>query len=70
MTDQELEARLAQAVAQAAPNDLEGVLSRCQEQNGKVIPMTKTKAARPIRWRALVAACLALVLVGGGAGVF
>ena len=70
MTDQKLETRLARELAQAAPNDLEGVLSRCQEQNGKVIPMTKTKAARPIRWRALIAACLALVLVGGGAGMF
>ena len=70
MKDQELEARLAQAVNRAAPKDPEGVLSRCQEQNGKVIPMTKTKAARPMRWRAWIAACLALVLVGGGAGVF
>lgn len=70
MKDQELEARLAKAVNRAAPKDPEGVLSRCQEQNGKVIPMTKTKAARPMRWRAWIAACLALVLVGGGAGVF
>lgn len=70
MTNQELEEGLARAVAQAAPRDLEGILSRCQEQNGKVIPMTKTKTAHPARWRALVAACLALALVGGGAGVF
>ena len=70
MTDRELEARLARAADRGAPKDLEGVLSRCREQNGKVIPMTKTKTVRPVRWRALAAACLALVLVGGGAGIF
>ena len=31
MTNQELEEGLARAVAQAAPRDLEGILSRCQE---------------------------------------
>ncbi|MDE6108592.1 MAG: hypothetical protein K2F83_08035, partial [Oscillospiraceae bacterium] len=74
MTDQELESRLARAVNQAAPNDLEKILSRCEErsesQEGKGIPMTKTKTARRFHWRALIAACLALALIGGGTGIF
>ena len=70
MTDQELEARLARTVDRAAPKDLEGILSRCGEQNGKVVPMTKTKTAPKGLRRALIAACLALALAGGGAGVF
>lgn len=71
MRDQELKDRLAEAVTRAAPDDLAGVLSRCQQQTqkGEVVPMTKTKAAHPVRRWALIAACLALVLVGGGAGM-
>ena len=66
MTDQELERRLAQAVEHAAPEDLEGLFSRCQERKGTVISMTKKKNS-PKRWLAL-AACVALLLVGGGGG--
>ena len=66
MTDQELERRLARAVEHAAPEDLEGLLSRCQERKGTVIPM-KNKKNFAVRWAAL-AACLALLLVGGGGG--
>ena len=70
MTDQELERRLARAVEHAAPDDLEEILSRCQERKGTVIAMknnSKKQFAR--RWVAL-AACLALLLVGGGGGYF
>ena len=66
MTNQELERRLEQALARSTPDDLEGVLSRCEARKGVVIPMTKKNKS----WRrSLIAACLALVLVGG-AGVF
>ena len=64
MTDQQLEKRLCDAVSHAAPNDLNGVLSRCEARKGTVIPMTKKRPSRTIR--NLMAACLALALVGGG----
>lgn len=69
MTDHELERRLRTALDHAAPNDLEGVLSRCETGKGTVIDMTnavETKKKKR-RWAPLAAAaCLALVLVGGG----
>lgn len=40
MTDHELERRLRTALEHAAPNDLEGVLSRCETGKGTVIDMT------------------------------
>ena len=64
MTDRELERRLEHALSQCAPDDLEGVLSRCQTRKGTVIPMTVKTPKRAVR--NLIAACLALVLVGGG----
>lgn len=64
MSDKELERRLGRAVEHAAPDDLEGVLSQCREQKGKVIPMTKTMTGRRVLG-GLLAACLALALVGG-----
>ena len=67
MTDQELEQRLKEAVAHAAPNDLDVLLSRCETRKGTVIPM---KAKKTPMIRVLVAACLALVLIGGGGGLF
>ena len=73
MTDLELERRLRTALDHAAPNDLEGVLSRCETGKGTVIDMTnelQPKKKRK-RWAPLVAAaCLALVLVGGGGGYY
>ena len=68
MTDKELERRLADALYRSAPDDLEGVLSRCEMRKGNVIPM-KTKQSSKA-WKGLIAACLALVLVGGGGGLF
>ena len=64
MTNEKMEQRLASAVEKTAPNDVNGVLSRCDERKGTVIPMTTKK-----RWTTLAAACLALVLLGGG-GIF
>lgn len=73
MTDHELERRLRTALEHAAPNDLEGVLSRCETGKGTVIDMTnavETKKKKR-RWAPLAAAaCLALVLVGGGGGYY
>ena len=68
MTDKQLERRLAQALSAAAPDDLEGVLSRCEARKGIVIPMKRKTGARMVR--NLVAACLALVLVGGGGAYY
>ncbi len=70
MTDQELEQKLARAAAHAAPDDLAGVLSRCGERKGKVIPLTTTKKKPGRAVKAAVAACLALVLAGGGGGMY
>ena len=73
MTDHELEARLRAALDHAAPNDLEGVLSRCETGKGTVIDMTNAVETKKKnrRWAPLAAAaCLALVLVGGGGGYY
>ena len=63
-----MEQRLASALEKTAPDDVSGVLSRCEVRKGTVINMTTKKPARK-RWPALVAACLAVMLLGGG-GVF
>ena len=68
MTNEKMEQRLASAVEKTAPNDVNGVLSRCDKRKGTVIPMTTKKTAKK-RWTTLAAACLALVLLGGG-GIF
>ena len=68
MTNEKMEQRLAAAVEKTAPNDANGVLSRCEERKGTVIPMT-TKKTTKRRWTSLMAACLAVMLLGGG-GLF
>ena len=68
MTNEKMEQRLASAVEKTAPNDVNGVLSRCDERKGTVIPMT-TKKTTKRKWTTLVAACLAVMLLGGG-GLF
>ena len=68
MTNKKMEQRLASALEKTAPDDVSGVLSRCEVRKGTVINMTTKKPARK-RWPALVAACLAVMLLGGG-GVF
>lgn len=73
MTDLELERRLRTALDHAAPNDLEGVLSRCETGKGTVIDMTNELQPKKKRKRLaplVAAACLALVLVGGGGGYY
>ena len=68
MTNEKLEQRLAAALEKTAPDDVSGVLSRCEARKGTVIPMTTKKTVNR-KWTTLVAACLALVLLGGG-GIF
>ena len=68
MTNEKMERQLAAALEKTAPDDMSGVLSRCDERKGTVIPMTTKKTTKK-RWTTLAAACLALVLLGGG-GVF
>ena len=62
MTNDTMETRLAHALEKTAPDDIDGVLSRCKERKGTVIPMKKKISTR---WVGL-AACLAAVLIGGG----
>ena len=68
MTNEKMEQRLAAALEKTAPNDASGVLSRCEERKGTVIPMT-TKKTTKRRWTSLIAACLAVMLLGGGRAV-
>ena len=68
MTDEKMEQRLATAVEKTAPDDVNGVLSRCEARKGTVIPMT-TKKTSNRKWTTLIAACLAVMLLCGG-GVF
>ena len=68
MTNEQMERRLASAVEKTAPDDVNGVLSRCEERKGTEKPMTVQKTTKR-RWTTLVAAGLALMLLGGG-GLF
>ena len=68
MTNEQMERHLASAVEKTAPDDVNGVLSHCEERKGTVIPMT-TKKTTKRRWTSLIAACLAVMLLGGG-GLF
>lgn len=67
MKEQELNRRLAAALEHAVPDDLNEILSRCEEQKGTVIPMTNQKHFTGIRRFVplAAAACLALALFVG-----
>mgnify|MGYP005778658959 FL=1 len=68
MNDQELECKLHTALEHAAPDDVEAVLARLGPQNGKIIPISAPKRRKRILpW--IAAACLALAIGGGVAGV-
>ena len=68
MTNEKMERQLAAALEKTAPDDMSGVLSRCEARKGTVIPMTTKKTANR-KWATLVAVCLAVILLCGG-GVF
>ena len=65
MTNDQMERRLSAALDKTAPDDVDGVLSRCTERKGMVVPMKK-KNNRMKKWMQTVAACLAVLLLGGG----
>lgn len=65
MTNDPMERRLSAALDKTAPDDVAGVLSRCTERKGTVVPMKK-KNNRMKKWMQTVAACLAVLLLGGG----
>ena len=65
MTNEKMEQRLASALEKTAPDDMSGVLSRCEARKGTVINMPTMKTAKR-KWTILVAACLAVVLLAGG----
>ena len=65
MTNEKMEQRLAAALEKTAPDDVSGVLSRCEARKGTVINMETKKTAKR-KWTSLIAACLAVMLLGGG----
>ena len=65
MTNEKMEQRLVAALEKTAPDDVSGVLSRCEARKGTVINMETKKTAKR-RWTSLIAACLAVMLLGGG----
>ena len=65
MTNEKMERQLATALEKTAPDDMSGVLSRCETRKGTVINMPTMKTAKR-KWTILVAACLAVVLLAGG----
>ena len=65
MTNEKMERQLAAALEKTAPDDMSGVLSRCETRKGTVINMPTMKTAKR-KWAILVAACLAVVLLAGG----
>ena len=69
MTNDQMERRLSAALDKTAPDDVDGVLSRCTERKGTVVPMKK-KNNRMKKWMQTVAACLAVLLLGGGGFAF
>ena len=65
MTNEKMKRQLAAALEKTAPDDVDGVLSRCETRKGTVINMPIMKTAKR-KWTILVAACLAVVLLAGG----
>ncbi len=65
MTDRELEMKLKAAVERTAPDGLSRLLAEVNSGKG-VIKMEKKK--KKFRWAGLVAACLAIALLGGLGG--
>ena len=65
MTKEKMERRLASALEKTAPDDVSGVLSRCEVRKGTVSSMKANHTIKK-KWATLVAACLAVILLGGG----
>ena len=70
MTDQEMERKLKNAIERSAPDGLERLLSAVDNGKG-AIKMEKTNhLKKKNRWIGLVAAILAVALIGGAGGVY
>lgn len=65
MTNEKMEQRLASALEKTAPDDVSGVLSRCEVRKGTVSSMKANHTIKK-KWATLVAVCLAVILLGGG----
>ena len=65
MTNEKMEQRLASALEKTVPDDVSGVLSRCEVRKGTVSSMKANHTIKK-KWATLVAACLAVILLGGG----
>ena len=65
MTNEKMEQRLASALEKTAPDEVRGVLSRCEVRKGTVSSMKANHTIKK-KWATLVAACLAVILLGGG----
>lgn len=63
MTHEEIYKRIQQAATHAAPNQLDAILSACEEQKGTVISMTNNSKKR--RWLAPLSVAAALAIVVG-----
>ncbi|MDY3015210.1 MAG: PepSY domain-containing protein [Evtepia sp.] len=68
MTEHELNGKIQQAFAHAAPDALDEILSRCEDTNLCVLPETMPARKKPKKWRRWMAG-LAAVLVLAVAGV-
>ena len=79
MTDKDIERRLADALAKSAPDDVKDVMSRCRssgsiDSKGTVIPLNMAEkningnntVKKKNIWKGIAAACLAVMIVGGG----
>lgn len=63
MTHEEIHKRIQQAATHAAPDQLDAILSACEEQKGTVISMKNKNQKR--RWIAPLSAAAALAIVAG-----
>lgn len=64
MRESHMEQRLRTAMEHAAPDQLDRILSSCNEQKGTVIHMTNKKKT-PRRWTSLAVAAALALMVGG-----
>ena len=62
MTHEEIHQRIKKAAHHAVPDQLDAILSACEEQKGTVIAMTNQKKHR---WLAPLSAVAALAIVAG-----
>ena len=72
MSNRDLETKLRQAIHHVAPDDLDGVLSRCKDQKGNVIQMSENRSDNRVvrpnfrRYTPWIAAACLMLAVGIG----